>query len=97
MRYGPQYGPDITFLGVDRCDWSDAASYSDADVVILGAPFDGGTSYRSGTRFGPQYIRQAWWTVTFPGIALCLLTLGIALLSDGLNDALNPRLNKDGR
>jgi agmatinase len=26
--------------------------------VILGAPFDGGTSYRSGTRFGPQYIRQ---------------------------------------
>ena len=59
MRYGPQYGPDITFLGVDRCDWSDAASYSDADAVILGAPFDGGTSYRSGTRFGPQYIRQA--------------------------------------
>src|SRR5690242_3942615 len=59
MRYGPQYGPDITFLGVDRCDWSDAASYPGADVVILGAPFDGGTSYRSGTRFGPQYIRQA--------------------------------------
>ena len=29
-----------------------------ADVVILGAPFDGGTSHRSGTRFGPQYIRQ---------------------------------------
>jgi len=59
MRYGPQYGPDITFLGVDRCDWADTASYSGADVVILGAPFDGGTSYRSGTRFGPQYIRQA--------------------------------------
>src|SRR5690349_8258188 len=58
MRYGPQYGPDITFLGVDRCDWSDAASYPGADVVILGAPFDGGTSYRSGTRFGPQYVRQ---------------------------------------
>jgi agmatinase len=27
-------------------------------VVILGAPFDGGTSNRAGTRFGPQYIRQ---------------------------------------
>ncbi len=27
-------------------------------MVILGAPFDGGTSHRSGTRFGPQYIRQ---------------------------------------
>ena len=26
--------------------------------MILGAPFDGGTSHRPGTRFGPQYIRQ---------------------------------------
>ena len=57
-RYGAQYGPDITFLGVDRCDWADPSTYAGADVVILGAPFDGGTSHRSGTRFGPQYIRQ---------------------------------------
>jgi agmatinase len=57
-RYGPQFGPDITFLGVPRCDWAEPDSYAGADVVILGAPFDGGTSYRSGTRFGPQYIRQ---------------------------------------
>jgi agmatinase len=57
-RYGPQFGPDITFLGVQRCDWADPASYAGADVVILGAPFDGGTSHRAGTRFGPQYIRQ---------------------------------------
>ncbi|GAA2786486.1 hypothetical protein GCM10020219_067510 [Nonomuraea dietziae] len=45
-RYGTQFGPDITFLGVERCDWQDAATYADADVVILGAPFDGGTSHR---------------------------------------------------
>jgi agmatinase len=57
-RYGPQFGPDITFLGVDRCDWSEPETYADADVVILGAPFDGGTSHRAGTRFGPQHIRQ---------------------------------------
>jgi agmatinase len=57
-RYGPQFGPDITFLGVDRCDWADTSTYGDADVVILGAPFDGGTSHRAGTRFGPQHIRQ---------------------------------------
>jgi agmatinase len=57
-RYGPQFGPDITFLGVERCDWADATTYGGADVVILGAPFDGGTSHRAGTRFGPQYIRQ---------------------------------------
>ena len=58
-RYGAQFGPDITFLGVDPCDWADPATYAGADVVILGAPFDGGTSHRSGTRFGPQYIRQS--------------------------------------
>jgi peptide/nickel transport system permease protein len=43
-----------------------------------------------------QYLRYAWWTAVFPGVALCLLTLGIALISDGLNDALNPRLKEMG-
>ncbi|HEY2205171.1 MAG TPA: agmatinase [Pseudonocardia sp.] len=57
-RYGAQFGPDITFLGVDRCDWAEPDSYADADVVILGAPFDGGTSHRAGTRFGPGHIRR---------------------------------------
>jgi agmatinase len=28
-------------------------------VAMLGIPFDGGTSYRPGARFGPQAIRQA--------------------------------------
>jgi agmatinase len=58
-RYGPQFGPDFTFLGVDRCDLDDPSTYSDADVVIIGAPFDGGTSYRSGARFGPSAMRAA--------------------------------------
>jgi agmatinase len=57
-RYGSQFGPDITFLGVDRCDLDDPASFAGADVVIVGAPFDGGTSHRPGTRFGPSAIRQ---------------------------------------
>ncbi|HEX7188674.1 MAG TPA: agmatinase [Actinomycetes bacterium] len=57
-RYGPMFGPDITFLGVDRCDLGDPASLMGADVVVVGAPFDGGTSHRPGTRFGPQAIRS---------------------------------------
>jgi len=57
-RYGPQFGPDITFLGVPRCDLDDPANFADADVVILGAPFDGGTSHRPGARFGPMAIRM---------------------------------------
>jgi len=56
-RIGNLFGPDFTFLGVPAADLDDPASFADADVVILGAPFDGGTSYRSGARFGPQAIR----------------------------------------
>ena len=29
------------------------------DVAIMGVPFDSGTSYRTGTRFGPRKIREA--------------------------------------
>jgi agmatinase len=31
----------------------------DADVAVLGAPFDMGTQWRAGTRFGPRAIREA--------------------------------------
>ncbi len=57
-RYGQQYGPDFTFLGVPACDLDDPSSFAGADVVIVGAPFDGGTSHRPGTRFGPMAIRS---------------------------------------
>ena len=30
-----------------------------ADVAVLGAPFDSGTQYRSGARFGPRAVREA--------------------------------------
>ena len=56
-RYGAQFGPDITFLGVPAIDLADKAALQAADVVIVGAPFDGGTSYRAGARFGPSAIR----------------------------------------
>ena len=57
-RYGAQFGPDVTFLGVPACDLDDESTYAGADVVVVGAPFDGGTSHRPGTRFGPQAIRM---------------------------------------
>ena len=28
------------------------------DAALIGIPFDGGTSYRTGPRFGPRHIRQ---------------------------------------
>jgi agmatinase len=37
----------------------DIGAVPDYDVAILGVPFDGGTSYRPGARFGPMGVRQA--------------------------------------
>lgn len=51
------YGPDATFLGIPAADPDDPATFSQSAAVILGAPFDGGTSHRPGCRFGPQAIR----------------------------------------
>jgi agmatinase len=59
VRYGGMYGPDVTFLGVDRCDLDDTSAFQSADAVVLGAPYDAGASYRAGARFGPQAIRTA--------------------------------------
>ncbi|MEO1139497.1 MAG: agmatinase [Pseudomonadota bacterium] len=53
---------DLPFVGISTfgkrpyvADWSAI----DADVAILGAPFDFGTQWRSGTRFGPRGVREA--------------------------------------
>ena len=46
---------------------------------------------------GRTVIRQAWWITAFPGIAILLSVLALNLIGEGLNDALNPRLNRDGR
>ncbi len=46
---------------------------------------------------GRTVIRQAWWITVFPGIAILLTVLALNLIGEGLNDALNPRLAKEGR
>src|SRR2546429_3115794 len=55
-RLGGMYGPDVTFLGIPRADLADPDSWSGADVLIISAPFDGGTSHRPGATFGPPGI-----------------------------------------
>jgi agmatinase len=56
-NHGNMYGPSFTFLGIPQCDLDDPKSFADADVIIVGAPIDSGTSHRSGAKFGPQAIR----------------------------------------
>lgn len=53
---------DLPFVGICtfakrpyQPDWSALQ----ADVAILGAPFDAGTQWRAGARFGPRAVREA--------------------------------------
>jgi peptide/nickel transport system permease protein len=39
-------------------------------------------------------FREAWWFMTFPGLALLITVLAFNLVGDGLQDALNPRTSK---
>jgi peptide/nickel transport system permease protein len=41
---------------------------------------------------GRQYMRQAWWMMTFPGIAITITVMSANLIGDGLRDALDPRM-----
>ena len=41
-----------------------------------------------------QYLPEAWWFSTFPGLAIFLTVLGFNLLGDGLRDIVDPRLRR---
>ena len=41
---------------------------------------------------GRQYMREAPWIITLPGVLLMITVMGLNLLGDGLRDVLDPRL-----
>lgn len=41
-----------------------------------------------------EFILNAWWVVTFPGLAILITVLAINLMGDGLRDALDPKLKR---
>lgn len=43
---------------------------------------------------GRNYLRQAWWVATFPGLAIMVTVLAINMLGDGLRDVLDPRIRR---
>lgn len=49
----PRYAGIATFALLPRID-----EVSHADIAVVGVPFDSGTSFRPGARFGPSYIRE---------------------------------------
>ena len=51
------------------------------------------TGGRSQTTYAsPTLLIDAWWAVTFPGLAIFVTVLSVSLIGDGLADALNPKL-----
>ena len=46
---------------LDRSWMGQNPEYDSSDIVMLGMPFDGTVSYRSGSRFAPEQIRLASW------------------------------------
>jgi agmatinase len=50
----PRYVGPATFARLPRLD-----EVEQADVAIVGVPFDSGVSYRPGARFGPGHVRAA--------------------------------------
>jgi len=61
MNDNPAFGAGLQpFMGIPSfMRLPVSRELKDIDVAILGVPFDSGTSYRSGTRFGPRKIREA--------------------------------------
>tara|TARA_B100002003_G_scaffold131485_1_gene121546 strand:- start:5965 stop:6861 length:897 start_codon:yes stop_codon:yes gene_type:complete len=43
---------------------------------------------------GREFLLDAWWISTFPGLAILLLVLAINIASQGLRDAFDPRLHR---
>ncbi len=52
----PRFGDVATF---NRLPYVPDFRDQDIDVVLLGIPFDGGTTYRPGARFAPRAVREA--------------------------------------
>jgi len=61
MNDNPAFGADLQpFMGIPSfMRLPVTRDLKDVDVAIMGVPFDSGTSYRTGTRFGPRKIREA--------------------------------------
>ncbi len=52
----PHFAGINTFLKAPYVE--DVTEVGHYDATVLGAPFDGGATYRPGTRFGPQGLRK---------------------------------------
>jgi agmatinase len=81
----PRYAGEATFARLPRL-----RDVSQADVAILGVPFDTGVSYRPGARFGPSHIRESSRLLRPYNPALDVPVFGSQQLADAGDLAVNP-------
>ena len=43
---------------------------------------------------GQDYVRRAWWLITYPGLMVTMVTLSFSMLGESLSEILNPRLTE---
>jgi peptide/nickel transport system permease protein len=68
----------------------------EAGLSFIGAGDPARMSWGRMLNESQQYIRDAWWAAAFPGLAISIVALGLALLADGLQDALDARAGESG-
>jgi peptide/nickel transport system permease protein len=67
----------------------------EAALSFLGVGVDPSTpSWGAMISDATTIFKDAWWFMTFPGLALLFTVLAFNLVGDGLQDALNPRTGK---
>jgi peptide/nickel transport system permease protein len=68
------------------------AILAEAGLSFLGVGVDASTpSWGTMLSEGREYLQNAWWIATYPGIAIALTVLGGNLLGDWLRDMLDPK------
>lgn len=78
-------------------DWSldvGRAIVLEAGISFLGMGDPSAGSWGMMLQEAQRFLRQAWWLSVFPGLGIALLALAANLIGEGLNDALNPKLEE---
>jgi agmatinase len=81
----PRFVGAATFARLPRID-----EVAEADVAVVGVPFDSGVSYRPGARFGPNHIRESSRLLRPYNPALQVAPFGSQQVVDAGDLAVNP-------
>jgi agmatinase len=81
----PRFAGPPTFARLPRLD-----EVERADVAVLGVPFDSGTSYRPGARFGPAHVRASSKLLRTYNPALDVEPFAVQQVADAGDVACNP-------